>query len=72
MNFTVFVTENAIQFNLELESDREKELLSLLEKYKGDVSVFRGVNISESRGGFLRDYGERNNIISIKINRITE
>lgn len=61
MKFTMFVTDYMIQFNLEPETDTEREYLGLLEKYTGEVTIHKGVSISECAGGYLRNYGERNN-----------
>lgn len=68
MKWSAFITEGAIQFNLEPENDHEKELLSSLAKYTGEVSVHKGVSIRECRGGYLRNYGgdERHTAITIK------
>jgi hypothetical protein len=56
--FTVFATSQAIQFNLEPETDHEKKLLDMLKDFKGAVKIHQGVDIGVSRGEFIRQYGE--------------
>lgn len=69
MKFTMFVASDAMQFNLEPETETEKELLKLLNKYKGEVTIHNGVSIAESQGGFIRNYGETERVLAITIRK---
>ena len=69
MKITMYLTEDAMQFNLEPENPHEKDFMKILEKYVGPVEIHRGVNIAESRGQYLRDFGERDNILAITIKK---
>lgn len=72
MKFTMFVTSGAMQFNLEPENQHEKEFLALLDKYKGDVSIKRGVDLAMSQANFIRSYGEKSDIVAITISKPVE
>jgi hypothetical protein len=58
MKITMFLTDNAMQFNLDPESDHEKEFVSLLRKYTGAVSIQAGADIGMSKAGYVRNFGE--------------
>lgn len=67
MKITMMMTEDAIQFNLEPESEHEKDFMKGLSKYKGVVSISNGVSVGMSHGGYLRNYGEEERVTAITI-----
>lgn len=69
MKITAFLTEHAIQFNLEPESDHERKFMSMLSDYTGEVKVHRGVNVAACMGGYLRSYGEDSGTVALTIKR---
>jgi len=69
MKFTMFVTEEAIQFNLEPESEHEKEFLKMLGRYNGDVSIKQGADIGMSQAGYIRNFGSESKHVAITINK---
>ena len=58
MNISIFVTKDAVQFNLEAESDIEKEFTKLLSSHEGIATITTGVDIGFCRGGYIRSFGE--------------
>lgn len=69
MRFTMFVTEETVQFNLQPENDHEKKFLGVLLDYQGPVTIRYGVNVSECRGGYLRDFGRDSSVLAVTIKR---
>ena len=69
MKFSIFATENAIQFNLTPENEHEKEFVKILEKYKGEVYTKMGVDISMTQGNYLRVFGEREDTLAVTVNK---
>ena len=69
MKWSMLLTEDAMQFNLDPEDDHERELIRLLAKYQGPVSIYEGVSVAQCRGGYLRDFGRRDNVFAVKIGR---
>lgn len=55
MKISMFLTSNAMQFNLTPETQHEKDFMALLEKYDGEVSITKGVEVIETRGNYLRN-----------------
>ena len=54
----MFLTEDALQFNLEAETEVEKLFVKTLSKHSpGTVEIHQGVNLAESQGGYIRDFG---------------
>ena len=51
MRFTMFITEDAVQFNLAPENDHEKKFLGILSEYEGGATIHHGVNVSECEVG---------------------
>jgi hypothetical protein len=58
MKITMFVTEDAMQFNLTPESPHETEMMEILNKFTGTVSIKHGSKVDRCQGGWLRDFGE--------------
>ena len=59
MNFTAFITIDAIQLNLQAESAHEEELLRLLRECQGTIKIYPGVNVMDigrCQGGYLRAF----------------
>jgi len=71
MKFSMFVIDNAIQFNLTPENEHEKEFANLLNKYKGEVSITNGADIAMSSAGYIRNfsYGTSERIIAVTIRK---
>lgn len=69
MRFTMFVTEETVQFNLHPENDHEKKFLGVLLDYQGPVTLHYGVDISECMGGYLRNFGDRDQVLAVTIKR---
>ena len=67
----MFITENVVQVNLTPENDHERKFVQMLMDYEGPVKIHHGVNISECRGGYLRDFGLRE-ALAITIHRPKE
>lgn len=67
MNITLFVTQGAIQFNLEPETPHEKEMLKILEKYKGKVEIKKGIDLGMSHAGYIRSFDELRDGIAIVV-----
>jgi hypothetical protein len=68
MKFSMFVTEDAMQINLTPENDHEARFMDILKNTDGEVSIHKGISIAESRGGYIRLYGQsdRDTCITIK------
>ncbi len=62
MKITMFVIEDAIQFNLEPESKTERRFLDILDSFEGQVTLKKRVNIGMCQGGYIRAFGESNGI----------
>jgi hypothetical protein len=56
MKISMFITQDAIQFNLEGESEHEKEYLELLNSYTGEVDIMRGADIGMCRSNYIRSF----------------
>lgn len=69
MKFSMFVTEEALQVNLTPESDHEKKHLNMLLDYEGPVTLHHGVDIAECQGGYIRNFGDRGNVLAINIRK---
>lgn len=69
MKFTMFVTEDVVQFNLTPENDHEKKFLGVLAEYEGSVRLHHGVDVSECKGEYLRVFGERREVLAVTIRR---
>jgi hypothetical protein len=67
MKFSMFITEDAVQFNLAPENDHEKKFLGVLSEYEGPARLHHGVNVSECRGEYLRNFGSRQDVLAITI-----
>lgn len=68
MRFSIYATKDAMQFNLTPETEHEKEFLRMLNKYKGNVKISAGVDVSLTQGDYLRSFGERGETVAITIN----
>ena len=51
MRITMYVTDEALQFNIEVDGDLYSYFASLMKKYKGEVTIHEGVNIGLTNGG---------------------
>ena len=69
MDITMFVTETAMQFNFKPVSEHEKEMLKILKKYTGKVTINSGIDIGMTQGNYTRNFGERSDIVAITINQ---
>lgn len=69
MKFSIFVNQDAMQFNLMPESEHEKEFLRLLNKYKGEVTIYNGADIVLNQANYLRSFGDRNEAVAITIGK---
>ena len=69
MRFSMFINQDAMQFNLMPESDHEKEFLCLLKKYSGEVTIHNGIDVSLTQGNYLRNFGERDEAVAITIHK---
>jgi hypothetical protein len=69
MNISIFVTEDAMQFNLEAESAHEKKMFELLEKYSGKVVLGRGHDIGMCQGNYIRNFGDNPTALTITIGK---
>ena len=69
MKISMYATGNKIQFNLEPENDHEKNFMRMLSSYTGKVEVHSGVNISDCKGGYVRNFGRDNNTTAITISK---
>lgn len=69
MKINLFVTNDAIQFNLEPESEHEKEFFAILTKYTGEVTISRGVDIGLCQGGYIRSFGENSRVTTVTIRK---
>ena len=73
MRFTMFVTEEIAQINLEPESEHEKKFIRIITDYHGGmVSIKLGASISECQGGYLRDFGQDKGNLAIVLKKKTE
>jgi hypothetical protein len=72
MKFTMFITEDAVQFNLTPENPHEKKFLGILSEYEGGATIHHGVNVSECGGGYIRDFGRNREILAVIIRPRTE
>ena len=72
MRFTMFITEDAVQFNLSPENAHEKKFLGILSEYEGGATIHHGVNVAECRGGYIRDFGRNREILAVTIRPRTE
>lgn len=69
MKFSIFVIQDAMQFNLTPENDHEKEFLRLLNKYKGKVTIHNGVDLSLNQANFIRSFGQNDEQVAITIHQ---
>lgn len=69
MKWSLYVTGDALQINLEPEGANEEELTGLLNKYAGSAVVHKGVSIKECVGGYIRSYGEQDKHVAITIRK---
>jgi hypothetical protein len=67
MKFSMFITENSMQVNLTPENDHEKRFMDILNATNGEVRIHKGISISESQGGYIRNYGETERSTAITI-----
>lgn len=67
MKISMFITGDAMQFNLEPESEHEREMLAILGRYNGNATISPGVDVSMCRGGYLRNFGEGPKVTAITI-----
>lgn len=68
MKWSLMLTDKSVQFNLEAESESEKELCQLLNRYNGGkVKIHQGVDVGPSNGGYLRAYDTSNKACAITI-----
>ena len=65
----MFVTEGAMQFNLVPTSDHEKEMMNILNKFQGNVTIQKGSDIGMCHGNYVRNFGGNNNALTITINK---
>ena len=65
----MFITEDAIQFNLDHESDHEKEMMKALSAFKGDVTITQGADIGMCSGDYIRSFGDRPTACAITIRK---
>ena len=71
MNWSLFLTKDAIQFNLTPENEHEKELSAILKKYNGRVSVYDGIDVNMTKGDYLRGFGEKSDTLAITIHKLS-
>jgi hypothetical protein len=69
MKITMFVTEDAIQFNLDPESEHEKSFLGLFDKFNGEVRISRGADLNICQGNYIRNFGYDHKITAITISK---
>jgi hypothetical protein len=69
MIISVFITDQAMQFNLQPESDHEREMLTALGKFTGPVTIERGADIGMCRGNYVRNFGESSRCVAITIHQ---
>lgn len=69
MKIAAVVTEDALQFNLQHETEAERLMLTVMAKAQGKVTIHEGVEIGMSRGGFVRNFGERQGALTITITK---
>ena len=70
MKITVMMSPDITQFNLTPESEHEKEMIGVMAKYNGDTYMTQGVQISECRGAYLRDFGPDTRSLAITLRRL--
>ena len=56
MRFSLFLVEDAMQFNLEPETEHEKKFIKMISDYTGEKNVYEGADINMCRGGYLRNF----------------
>lgn len=69
MKFSMFINQDAMQFNLTPESEHEKEFLLLLKKYSGEVTIHNGIDLSLTQGNYLRSFGDRGEVVAVTIHK---
>lgn len=75
MKFSMYVIDDAIQFNLTPETDIETKYMKLLKDYDGIdkvISIHNGVDVTfcqGGQGGFIRDFGKDDKTIAITIQK---
>lgn len=71
MKISIILTEHEVQFNLEAESEHEKEFNRMLNKFgeNGEVAVNLGVDLSMCQAGFVRTFGQTPNAVAITIRK---
>lgn len=67
MKFSMFVTSDAMQVNLEPENEHERKFVAMLNEAKGEVTLHHGAEIARCQGGWMRDFGERQTVLAIQI-----
>ena len=67
MKITMFVTEDAVQFNLEPQNDHEKKFLKILQEYNGPVAIHQGMDVGLCSGGYVRNFGEGSRVLALTI-----
>jgi hypothetical protein len=73
MKFTMFVTEDAVQFNLETENEHEEKFMGVLSEYQGTVELHKGVDVGLCQGSYLRNFGgSEARVLAVTIRRKTE
>lgn len=56
MRITLFVTPEALQFNLDPQGEHERELLDVIAKYDGQVHIAAGAHIGTCKGHYVRQF----------------
>ena len=72
MRISFFVTADAIQFNLQAETDQERALMSAISAYSGPATIKGGSDISMCKGGYIRNFGEVDMATTITIRKEPE
>lgn len=69
MKWSLFLNEDALQFNLTCENEHECQLIHILKKYTGNVSIYEGADIALTQGNYLRNFGEKSKTVAVTIRK---
>lgn len=69
MKFTAYLTADAVQFNLEPETEHEEVFLDFIKQFKGETDIFEGADIQENKSGYLRYFGAESKALAIRVRR---
>lgn len=65
----MFVTSDAIQVNLQPETDIERRYMDMLSKAEGSVKMSQFHDIGRCQGGYIRDFGDGQPGLAITITK---